>query len=171
MPRNLEIKARIESVEKVLAIVRQIGAEYKAELLQTDTYFCVQVGRLKLREIGNDHSELIYYERGEETSQRMSNYEIYHANDPSSLKRILGQSVGIKDIVRKKRILFMLDVTRIHIDEVTRLGSFLEIEMPLDATTTDAGERMNHLTRALQIREADYIFQSYIDLLLAGKRS
>ena len=49
MHLNVEIKARCPDPERVRAILRQHGAEYKGLDHQVDTYFNVPQGRLKLR--------------------------------------------------------------------------------------------------------------------------
>ena len=61
--QNLEIKAKLPDRANTLQAALRLGAEFNATLIQTDTYFRVPHGRLKLREIEGEHSELIFYDR------------------------------------------------------------------------------------------------------------
>lgn len=46
-----------------------------------------------------------------------------------SLKKVLECSLGIVGVVKKKRTLFMVERTRIHVDDVEKLGHFMELEV------------------------------------------
>ncbi|MBL7709922.1 MAG: hypothetical protein JNJ86_12680, partial [Chitinophagaceae bacterium] len=59
---NVEIKARCADASFIRNYLLNQGAEFKGTDLQTDTYFNVTNGRLKLRE-GNIENALIWYER------------------------------------------------------------------------------------------------------------
>ena len=52
-------------------------------------------------------------------------------DDPDALRRLLSEALGIEGTVRKKRHLFLIGQTRIHLDEVEGLGSFLDLEVAL----------------------------------------
>lgn len=166
MPKNLEIKAKIPSVQHAASIARNIRASHKGELHQIDTYFKVHHGRLKLREILNDHAELIYYDRDEQSEQRLSRFEVYPVADAAQLKRLLTQSNGIRGIIEKKRVLYMYNDTRIHIDEVLRLGTFLEFETAVHESEEEARKELNFLIETFNIEVQDYFLHSYVDLLI-----
>ena len=61
----------------------------------------------------------------------------------------------------------MVDRSRIHLDEVRGLGSFLEIEVVLgDGDTAAEGERIaRELLAALGVPESALVAHAYIDLL------
>ena len=63
MPRNIEIKARIESVEAVLPRARDVAGSEPEIIEQDDTYFSAPHGRLKLRQFADGSAELIHYQR------------------------------------------------------------------------------------------------------------
>ena len=167
MPKNLEVKARISSIERAISVAKSLPARYDGELHQVDTYFNVTYGRLKLREINNHYAELICYKRIEDTNQRVSDFEIYPSHDSPRLKRILEQSIGLQAIVAKKRSLFIYNTTRIHIDEVERSGSFLELETPFGLSEDAAKKATEYLIRKFEVRENDYVLHSYLDLIVA----
>jgi len=54
MARNIEIKARIASVESLLPLAAKIADVGPTEILQDDTFFSCPNGRLKLRAF-SDH--------------------------------------------------------------------------------------------------------------------
>jgi len=49
MPRNVEIKARVEDMSKLVEISKQLCGEEGVEIYQNDTFFVTEKGRLKLR--------------------------------------------------------------------------------------------------------------------------
>ena len=169
MPANLEIKARLAETGKALIVAHSLPARYAGELKQKDTYFSVENGRLKLREADNSIAELIFYRRVENSDRRRSNFCIYPATDPKSLKAILKGAYGIRGVVEKKRSLFLYNGSRIHIDDVKGLGHFLEFEVPLNRT--DGRKKIDFLTEVFNVRKEDYVRESYIDMILSGVRS
>lgn len=165
MPRNLEVKAKISSIQDSTALAKLLHAKYTGVLHQTDTYFNVSRGRLKLREIDGAHAELIYYEREETSHQRMSQFEQLLVTDPSKIKFLLTSACGIKGIVEKERILFLYnESTRIHLDSVRGLGAFLEFEIPV-SDATEAKIQMEMLVHHFHILPDHFVVKSYIDLL------
>ncbi|MBI4547902.1 MAG: class IV adenylate cyclase [Ignavibacteriae bacterium] len=169
MPKNLEVKVTISSFNKALDIARSLGASYVGEIHQVDTYFGVQQGRLKLREANDKNAELIFYDRDEHSTQRVSYFQIYPINSPQQLKQILAEALGNLAIVEKKRKVFLYDSTRIHIDDVKGLGGFLEFEVPIHTTLESATKVMNYLIDQFRIDESDFISVSYLDLMLKMK--
>jgi len=49
MPRNIEIKARIPSVDALEPIAASLAIQGPTEIAQDDIFFCCKSGRLKLR--------------------------------------------------------------------------------------------------------------------------
>jgi adenylate cyclase class IV len=47
MPRNIEIKARVEDIEALTAKVTAIADQGPIEIIQDDTFFACDAGRLK----------------------------------------------------------------------------------------------------------------------------
>jgi adenylate cyclase class IV len=73
MPANIEIKARARAPERQRNLAAALSGTTGRELKQTDTYFNVPRGRLKLRESGGP-AELIYYQRSDQTGPKRSDY-------------------------------------------------------------------------------------------------
>jgi adenylate cyclase class IV len=114
--RNLEYKARVDDLKPAIARARALGADLWGDLRQTDTYFEVPSGRLKLRETAGFQAELIYYQREEQGETRPSDYQIAHSTEPDAMRALLSAALGVRTVVRKRRTLLLLDVTRIHLN-------------------------------------------------------
>lgn len=124
---NVEIKAFCSDPLFVRQYLQEHGAEFKGMDEQTDTYFIVPKGRLKLRE-GNIENNLIYYQRTNQAGPKSSHFNLVKIEDAKGLKEVLTKSMGIKVVVKKKREIYYIGNVKFHIDEVPGLGSFAEIE-------------------------------------------
>ena len=167
MARNVEIKARVTNAKAMRSRVESLGATGPQEMLQTDTFFNVPVGRLKLREFDSDTAELIYYERPDAVGPKVSNYFRAPSSDPASLRDVLARAFGARATLSKRRTVFLLGQTRIHLDDVDGLGSFIEFEVVLrDGQSVSDGERIaTSLMDVLSVSSADLVPHAYVDLL------
>lgn len=167
MPANIEIKARVKNfkvLKRNIEDLYQINAE---EISQVDTFFKIEDGRLKLRVFSNTKGELIYYLRNNSAGPKRSDYYIYKTDNPEELKKLLEMSLGIRGVVRKKRLLYLVGNTRIHLDKVENLGSFIELEVVLSPEQTEMEGKLitENFMKDLNIQENDLIDIAYIELL------
>ena len=167
MPRNVEIKARVNDLERLHQRIRTITPSEPTLIHQDDTFFTCLTGRLKLREFGDGSGELIFYQRADRTGPKESFYIRTPTSDPASLRQILSLAHGQIGRVRKQRTLYLTGRTRIHVDRVEELGDFLELEVVLhDDEAIDAGVREEEqLASALGITARDLLQGAYLDLL------
>jgi predicted adenylyl cyclase CyaB len=167
MTRNVEIKARVRDLAALRKRVVEVSASGPELLVQRDTFYTVLQGRLKLREFGDGTAELIYYERPDKAGPKTSKYTRAQISDAASTHEALGQVLETKAVVAKQREVFLAGTTRIHLDEVDGLGTFVELEAVLTEDETDSdGERMaSVLMEQLGVRQEDLIEQAYVDLL------
>ena len=169
MPTNLELKAAVASIAVAHAIALEAGGEFHGTMRQTDTYFVVPHGRLKLREIEGQQAELIAYDRPETTQTRWSNYRKSPVPEPAHMREMLRDALGVLAVVRKTRELFLLGGSRIHLDNVESLGAFLEFEVPVDENRVEeARYSMDRLRKLFNVRDSDIFLNSYSDLILTG---
>ena len=138
MPRNIELKARVASLDAARSTAQRLATARLGTMHQIDTYFYVPRGRLKLREIDGQGAQLISYQRSNAAEARPSDYRIESVDDGEALKRDLAASHGIQVVVDKTREVFLYHNVRIHLDEVQDLGAFLEFEAVLDDEIDDA---------------------------------
>jgi adenylate cyclase class IV len=167
--RNIELKARDPDPERSLRLSLALGAQDKGWLHQTDTYFCVPQGRLKLRE-EDQVAQLISYERANQTTARESRYRLVPISDPGGLKDALISALGVLVVVEKSRRLLLWQDVRIHLDVVRGLGSFIEIEAVADPASDLSAEheRADELGDALAITPDRLVAFSYSDELLCA---
>ena len=167
MALNIEIKAKTDNPEFIRNYLKNAKAEFRGTDLQTDTYFNVPNGRLKLRE-GNIENNLIYYSRPNVPAAKESSFHLVHIPDAKSLKEILTKSLGVKIVVRKKREIYFIKNVKFHIDEVEGLGNFAEIEasdLYADLSKEELKGQCDFYLRELKIRDEDLVSASYSDML------
>ena len=168
---NVEIKAKCQDPSFIRNYLLSGNAIMKGVDEQTDTYFAVPQGRLKLRE-GNIENNLIFYEREDQPGPKNSHFHLVHVEDAKGLKEVLTRSTGVKVVVKKRREIYMIRNVRFHIDIVAGLGSFVEIEagnMLADLPIDHLKEQCDFYLRELQIKQEDLVEESYSDLLLKTK--
>ena len=167
MPRNVEIKARIESVDTLLPRVQAIADSGPTEIFQDDTFFSCPNGRLKLRAFSESAGELIFYQRPDMAGPKESFYVISPTASPDTLREALSLAYGACGRVRKHRTLFRAGRTRIHLDRVDGLGHFLELEVVLsEGESTETGMGIaRELLATLGISPQQLIEGAYVDLL------
>ncbi len=164
--RNIEIKARVGDLAEVETRARIIATEGPVDLAQDDTFFACAKGRLKLRQFSDGRGELIHYFRADDTGPKVSDYLISPTAAPDLLRQSLSRALGTIGRVRKRRRLYLVDRTRIHLDEVEGLGAFVELEVVLrDGETAEAGEVVaRHVMGALGIDESQLVREAYVDM-------
>ncbi len=169
---NIEIKARCSDPDFIRQYLLNHAASFKGTDHQTDTYFNVPNGRLKLRE-GNIENNLIFYERSNQAGPKHSDFNLVKIPDAAGLKEVLRKSNGIKVVVEKKREIYYINNVKFHIDEVPGLGHFMEIEagnIGVDISAAELRAQCDHYMRELKVRPEDLIEVSYSDMLLADKK-
>jgi len=173
MPANIEIKARVDSIDALLPQARALSDDdHLQRIQQDDTFFAVPQGRLKLRVFGDGSGELIHYLRGDDDGPKLSDYVISPVPEPESLREALTRACGQLGRVRKQRILVLVGATRVHLDRVEGLGDFLELEVVLQPGQNEAdGQAIAHtLMASLGVLPAQLVRGAYLDLLAEQTR-
>jgi len=167
MARNIEIKARIESVEAMRMKAAALAEHGPIEFVQDDTFFTCERGRLKLRALSAQEGQLIFYQRANHTGPKESFFVIAPTSSPDTLREALSLAYGQAGRVRKHRTLYHVGRTREHLDQVEELGHFLELEVLLAEGEQAASgvEEAHKLMAALGIAPTQLIEGAYVDLL------
>ncbi|MCI0556350.1 MAG: CYTH domain-containing protein [Anaerolineae bacterium] len=167
MAKNIEFKAFVGEADIVSANCERLGAKLIRDHLQTDTYYLVPHGRLKLRESNKFGRCLIEYHRRDLPQARESEYTILdvdHNAEPylKVLDRVLDHLV----IVTKRRRTYLLGASLINVDIVEGLGQFVEVEVQIEKceSTSQAQREAERLRKALGVNPADMISFSYAEL-------
>ena len=168
MPLNHEFKARASQINRLEDLLKKENPRFVGTDYQTDVYFRVPTGRLKLRR-GNIENSLIHYERENLPGAKASKVLLYRHEPDAALEAILRKTMEVLVEVKKERKIYFIDRVKFHFDRVEGLGSFIEVEV-IDRTDTIAVERLAAESAKwaafFGIREEDYVAVSYSDLLL-----
>ena len=167
MARNVEIKAHIDSIGALTPKVVAIADHGPTEIIQDDTFFRCETGRLKLRAFSKEDGELIFYRRANQQGPKESFYVRSPTAAAETLRESLSLAYGEVGRVFKHRLLFIVGRTRVHLDDVRDLGHFLELEVVLEeGEPLETGVREAHsLMSRLDIQPSQLIEAAYVDLL------
>lgn len=167
--RNIELKVRVPDLEVVRPSLVTLGAQDQGSSRQADTYFRIENGRLKLRQVGAGPSgTLIYYRRADALVSRYSDYYLAETAHGDAEKALLSAALGVLVEVKKLRHLFLYGQTRIHLDTLDELGSFVELEtVILSQSEADARHEHDLVKGTLHLDAYPAVAVSYGDLLVA----
>src|SRR5262249_54837161 len=113
-------------------------------------------------------AELIAYDRPDAGGVRVSEYVVAGVTEPAALLRALSHALGVRTVVAKERELWFHAATRIHLDHVERLGSFIELERVVgDRSVEEARAEYERVAAALSTDSLEPVATSYADLLIA----
>lgn len=165
---NFEFKAIVNDLEKLEQLLLTLNPRFAGEDHQTDTYFNVSKGRLKLRE-GKIENALIYYERDNTPTVKKSEVILYQRQPAPGLKEILTRVHGIKTVVDKHRKIYFVDNVKIHFDEVQGLGTFVEVEAiskDKSISIKQLKQQCNRFAELFEIKPEDHLAASYSDMIV-----
>ena len=166
MHRNIEIKCRCADLALARQRAEALGARDAGVLRQRDTFFEAPHARLKLRDFGDGRAELIGYRRPDAPDARGSDFLIARVEHPAELAETLGYALGTTGVIEKTRHLFLYRATRIHLDEVQGLGTFVELETVVTGQSdADAHAELAHVAAALRLSRDDLVPIPYVELL------
>ena len=95
-------------------------------------------------------------------------YEKIDVENAQNVKSIFENLLGIDVIVKKKRKIYLFKNVRIHLDEISNLGSFIEFEAVFDKSNSnekEENEKINFLLKYLDVKQEDLISKSYENLM------
>ncbi len=165
---NVEIKARCKDHLRQRQFLETSGARLAGTDHQTDTYFRVSYGRLKLRE-GQIENNLIRYSRPDQQGPKRSDFSLVKIPDAAGLKAALAASCGILTVIEKTRQIWYIGNIKIHLDIVPGLGNFIEIEAFNEGGEIGLAELQQQCATymgKLGISDDDLVAHSYSDLKL-----
>ena len=188
MPTNVELKALCaggrDALDRVRVAALAAGATPLGVDHQTDTYFRVTRGRLKLRQStldpggGGAAVTLIPYLREDALAQvpRRSDYALLRASpdeEGEAARHLLATILGIETVIVKRRESLALPpptgsgfTVVLHLDDVADLGAFVELVAVLrsDAAHPRATEAVRGWLALLGLQPTDCCAGSYREL-------
>lgn len=166
---EIEAKLKVDSHKGIERNLRKSGARFLAGQQQTDYYFddskssftkkdsCL---RLRKQAISSSEKYFLAYKGPKQKSnfKKRTEIEIETSNfdKTKAILQILGYRQAI--IVEKRRKLWKINRCLVALDDVKKLGNFVEIEGPDD-------KRIKKVQKLLGLDEAIHIKKSYADLL------
>ena len=153
MHEEIEAKLKVDSLEEVERTLRQRGASFVRETVQTDIYFDTPDGKLTRgdeclrlrREKIERHERLILAYKGPKQQDDYKKrteieLEVNGASTAESLLAALGYRKALA--FDKKRRLWRLHNCEVALDELPLLGAFVEIEGPNSGTIAQVQEML-----------------------------
>lgn len=163
---DFSIKARCVSPQLIERKLKELSAYFAGEDLQTDTYFKVPVGKLKLRE-GNIENLLTHYLREEREGMMKTTVFLYERDPSDAQKQQYTGSLPVVGKVIKSRKIYWIDNVKFHVDRFPDTRTFVEIEA-IDREGSLGIELISQQAakykQLLLIREEDILKGSYIDM-------
>ncbi|HTE20403.1 MAG TPA: class IV adenylate cyclase [Armatimonadota bacterium] len=164
--RNIELKCRCSDLGAARTRAERLGARDAGFLHQRDVFFPAPDGRLKLRDFGDGTGELIAYRRADSEAAVGSDYVLFRTDEAAVLEAVLRHALGQRGSVTKRRQLYLFRNTRIHLDEVEGLGTFVELETVITGQTeAEAHAELEEVAAALELQAEDRVAQAYVDLM------
>lgn len=169
MVRWLEFKAVAPNLVALEARARDFEAEFLHEQREQDVHFDFPDGLLLLRQVENaPAAELITYQRTVYEGLPLAEAEAAAVGDIREVRAMLRGRFGVRTEVEKTRKTFQWRATRIHLDQVYRLGMFVELVSAVDAR--DEAETAVELREVLVRLGMEHVtseLRGYADLMLA----
>ena len=169
MKTEIEAKLKVESLEQIAESLKKLGAQYKCEFIQRDTYFDVDENaliksdrglRLRQQKTGEAEKVFLTYKGPKQKTRFKSRTEIeVEVGDFTTMAELL-TALGfiIRIQFEKKRRFWLLDDCQICLDELPLLGLFIEIEGPGEQTIA-------RLLEKLKLSGLDHISKTYSKLM------
>lgn len=157
--REIELKFKVENLEKLIKVLEQKGCNISPIKIQCDTIYVSDINNTESTEGSiwlrvrkeNDKIELNYKKQSkkkmesEEIEFEASSYEL-----ANKFLKALGYKAWVE--VNKKRRYSKYKEYNICIDEVERLGSFIEIEILVeDNNNEDYEAKLSEIAKELNI--------------------
>jgi len=166
---EIEAKIKVDSLKEIAEKLDSLGAEFRQEQLQRDTYFDDASAALKkgdrclrLRRFLAGKSERFFltYKGAKEKNQfkkrQEIEIEIKDGNSVEELLLLLGYNKAI--VFEKKRRIWQFGGCEVALDELPLLGTFVEIEGPDEQKIAD-------VRRKLGLSDLPLVSESYASLM------
>jgi len=164
----VELKAKVDNLEPIRSKLKALKAKHIGTFQQTDIYFDVPKGRLKLRQINNEKTQLVYYERENISKPKRSDVFVMEIPNGKVFTALLKKILRVKAAVKKAREIYWHQRTQIHLDTVDSLGCYVEFERKTPNTLKEVEKNIKLLEKlmaTLDINPENLEKKSYSDLV------
>ena len=164
MYKDYTIKAKVSSGKALEDKLRQLNSRFLGVDLQTDTYFEVENGKLKLRE-GTIENLITHYERTHDGDAEKTTVFRYDVNPTKTEIEKLKSAHRQIGIIKKERKIYLVDHIKIHIDKLPNGDEFIELEA-IDRENQFSDEELKQqcldLQHKLGISESELVQTGYL---------
>lgn len=166
---EIEAKLKVDSLAQVERKLAELGAEFVAEQLQSDSHLddasmtllsTDRSLRLRRQVVGDSKRHILTYKGSKEQSHFKRRQEMEtEIKDADAMCRLLSE-LGYEEmlVVEKKRRLWRLDRCEVALDDLPLLGCFVEIEGPNEREISGVQERLG-------LSDLPHIAKSYAHLI------
>jgi adenylate cyclase class 2 len=185
---EVEVKARVESKEKLAKKIESLGGRFTREVEQEDIYFVHPCRNLRERDealrLRREGEKCILTFKGRRVGKeaKMREEVEVRVDDFEAMKNIFSQ-LGFEKFftIRKSRKDFSLDGATISLDSVEGLGEFVEIEIVVPSMEKDVVEDANRMlelkkkllaiAERLEVPTERLTTESYLEMLASKSSS
>ena len=173
---EIEIRAKINSINDVEKNIIKLGAELIKKTTQVDEYFgeislYQKIGYSFLMRVRNEGDKKFMTYKGAQ-SKKDGVWEEYEFKIDEVKKTVeMFKAMGLEEVivVKKYRKEYVLDGLTICLDAIDDLGNFIEIES-LDDKNINKNS-LKSLMRKLSIKENEILHKGYVTMLLIKNNS
>lgn len=164
----VEFKVKVDNLESMRRKLKALGAKHTGTFDQIETHFIVPKGRLQLRQVDGEKTELIYYERENISKPKRIDVFVLEVFENKAITALLKRILEVKATVKRAREIYSYQETQIYLDTVDSLGSYVKFERrTLDAfrETERNAQLLGQLMETLGISSENLEESSYSDLV------
>ncbi len=148
MSHEIEAKVKVSALATITEKLKKLGADHLRDIKQADTYFMDSNNQLSLNDCGlrirreiDDGSEtaMVTFKGARTKSQYKSRPEYESGISDAAMGEKIFESLGYSKriTIQKKRSIWRIDDCLVCLDELPRLGCFVEIEGPDENIITE----------------------------------
>lgn len=173
---EIEAKIRVDDLAQVRSRLVELGARQVALLDERDVYFNAPHRDFA---VTDEALRVRYMQTGCKVTYKGPKIATYAPKAREELNVSVDSGSTFEDILRhlgfapvaevnKRRELFSLPGVSVALDDVARVGTFVEIEASSSLKEEDAVLRIDQVARELRI-SGEYLKLSYLEMLLARR--
>jgi adenylate cyclase class 2 len=162
--KDFTLKAVVADFRSIEGDLQKMNAIFIGIDRQTDTYFQVSIGKLKLRQ-GTIENLITHYERKIENGMEKTTVYRYDVNPSSKQIADLLRDNAVIGVIKKERQIYVIDNIKIHLDTTPQMDRFIEIEA-IDRNNVYSDDALRSqcldVRKKLGIRDTDLIQTGYL---------
>ena len=163
---QVEARMRCPDYDGLRSRAIEIGSMYEGKDDQTDTYFGVPDGFMKIRETSLDQDHVLFYRRPNIADIHTCESFASHVTEIDSMRALLENAFGTRAVIRKTRETFVRQNCRILFDRLSKNRTFLTVRYDLGPgeTPEEATRELETFLEAFDCDRTKRLAQSYCEI-------